>query len=282
VNAPRSLGTLIGLGRTAEVFDYGEGRVLKLLRPGFPARLVDQEATVAGLVDRTGLAGPRFFGRAEIDGRPGLMFERIDGESMLDYLTRRPWRLNGPAHQFASLHAQMHRVKATELPPLKDVCRAAIRSCAGALGPVRAQAALDRIDLLADGNVVCHGDMHPGNVMLTRHGAKVIDWMTAVRGPAEADVARSVFLISGSVVPSAYPRFQRGMIALVRAAFLRQYLDAYRASNPLDGAQLDAWRLPVLAARVAEGVTEERDLLLARIDALLLSGAGVQRPGKSS
>ena len=35
------------------------------------------------------------------------------------------------------------------------------------------------LDTLPDGQRFCHGDYHPGNVILTKAGPIVIDWMTA-------------------------------------------------------------------------------------------------------
>ncbi len=46
------LGDPIGLGRTAEVFAYGDGEVVKLIRPGLPDRLGESEAEAAALVKR--------------------------------------------------------------------------------------------------------------------------------------------------------------------------------------------------------------------------------------
>jgi aminoglycoside phosphotransferase (APT) family kinase protein len=43
-------------------------------------------------------------------------------------------------------------------------------------------AALDRLRRLPAGDRLCHGDFHADNVVLTRRGAVVLDWMTAVRG----------------------------------------------------------------------------------------------------
>ncbi len=259
----------IGIGRTAEVFAYGDGRILKLLRPGFPEQMVEEEAEVARIVDLAGLAAPHFFGTVTLDGRPGLVYERIQGGVMLDQLTSRPWRSDHLAKQFAALHASMRDTAAAGLPAAKDGYRHAIGRAAGILGKQRAAFALERIDALQDGSSLCHGDMHPGNVMMAGAGPVVIDWMSARSGPAEADIARTLFLLAGSNVPGTYPRLQRAVIGAVRRRFANVYLTAYRRRRPVDIEQLEAWRLPVLAARLAEGIEAENDMLLTRIDAEL-------------
>jgi hypothetical protein len=38
------------------------------------------------------------------------------------------------------------------------------------------------LEALPDRQNLCHGDYHPGNVLITRRGPLVIDWMTACAG----------------------------------------------------------------------------------------------------
>jgi hypothetical protein len=98
------LGERIGVGRTAEVFAWRHGEILKLLRPGFPERMGEREASIAALVDAAGLAAPRFLGTERVDGRYGLVCERVGGSSMFDRLSARPWLVDALAQRFAALH----------------------------------------------------------------------------------------------------------------------------------------------------------------------------------
>ena len=218
------------------------------------------------MVTRAGLAAPRFLGGVEIDGRPGLVFERVDGPSMLDVLVRKPWSYGRLAAEFALLHASVHAARAVELPRLKENIGNAIERATPALGPERAAAALDRLDQMSDGTALCHMDFHPGNVVTTSSGPVVIDWMSAALGPPEADVARTAFLIALSAVPRDTPRRLRALASVVRGPFATRYLLAYVKIRPLDIQQLDSWMLPVMAARLAEGIEDETAPLLARID----------------
>ncbi len=269
------LGQQLGIGRTAEVFEWRDGEIIKLLRPGFPDGLGEREAAIAKLVIASGLAAPRFLGTERVDGRYGLIYERLSGPSMLDQLTRHPWLVDRLARAFAALHAQMHsNTTAAGLSNQITSVRQAIERAANLLGATRLDATLIRLDQLDEGSAACHGDMHPGNVIMTGSGPIVIDWLTARSGPPEADVARTMFLLNRSAVPSAYPRLQRALIETLRRRFARTYLRTYRRLRRMDEHQLELWRLPVLAARLGEGIDAERAPLLIRIDAeLARSGA---------
>ncbi len=90
---------VVGEGRTAEVLAWGEGRVLKLYREGFRREGAATEARVTRLVHEAGLAAPAVYdgdgpdGLVDLEDRAGIVYERIDGVSMLREMAQRPWRL---------------------------------------------------------------------------------------------------------------------------------------------------------------------------------------------
>jgi aminoglycoside phosphotransferase (APT) family kinase protein len=261
------LGDPLGLGRTAEVFARGEDEVVKVLRPGFPDLLGEHEAAVAALVAAAGVGAPRFVGTTRIEGRFGIVYERLVGPSMLDRLARNPWEIDRLARRFADLHAIMHGANGAGLPGQKAEVRRMIERAAARLPDGARQAALSRLDGLPDGDAICHGDMHPGNVLVTARGAIVIDWMTASRGNPAGDVARTLFLLGHGGVPPHLPRVQRSLVGLVRRRFRGVYLRQYRRLRPLDQREVDAWRLPILAARLGEEIEAEPaalDVLIQR------------------
>ena len=49
----------IAEGRTAEVYAWEQGRILKLLRPGFPAYLAYQEEYITSAILQAGIPAPR-------------------------------------------------------------------------------------------------------------------------------------------------------------------------------------------------------------------------------
>jgi len=105
----QAAGKRIGTGRSADVFDIGDGRVLRSYRDGRPPERVAREAEVMAHVRAHGVPVPEVF---ELSGTDIIM-ERVSGPTMLDVLARRPWVLRSHARLLARLHAQVHAV-----PPL--------------------------------------------------------------------------------------------------------------------------------------------------------------------
>jgi aminoglycoside phosphotransferase (APT) family kinase protein len=125
------------------------------------------------------------------------------------------------------------------------------------------QAALDRLAQLSDGDVVCNGDFHPDNVVLSRRGPVIIDWSDATRGNPLADVARTSLLFQLANLPPHTPG--RGLIEVGRAIFHRLYLRRYFQLQSASRDELRAWQLPVAVARLSEGLAEEETRLLLMI-----------------
>jgi aminoglycoside phosphotransferase (APT) family kinase protein len=270
------VGPRIAVGRTSEVFAFGEGRVLKLLLPAFE-RLGEHEAGVAALVGQVYPRAPACLGTISVEGRFGLIYERVDGPSMQERLEGRPWQLDGLARQLAELHAAMHAAGGTGLPDQLPKLRAAIERACPKMTRRACEAALAGVAALRAGSSVCHGDLHPGNVLLATDRAVVIDWENATCGSPAGDVARTLFLCCDTPLERPSSSVVRRAIGVARRRFARTYLTRYRELRPLDDAELRAWRLPILAARMAEGIEEERRFLLALIEREL---PAVHSPGR--
>lgn len=183
-----SPGTLLAKGRWNDVYDLGDGRVLRRFRD--PARSAEFEAEVMRHAGAHGVRVPRVFSARGTD----LVMSLARGPTMLAELTRHPASLARNAATLAKLHEAVHAV-----PPLPGL--------EAPFGP---------------GGSLLHLDLHPNNVILSPDGPVLIDWEGAVCGPAEADLAHTWLLLRTSVIPG--PRRQRVVGRAGQALFARAFL----------------------------------------------------------
>lgn len=176
---------LLAQGRDCDVFDVGDGTVLRRSR-----RAYDQgpEARILAHVAEAGYPVPKVHELAD-DGRD-LIMEKVPGPTMVQALERRPWTARAVGRQLGELHNRLH-----EIP-----------------GP-------DWLPRLPAGDRLLHFDLHPLNVILSPAGPVVIDWTNACVGEPGVDVARAWALTAcaeadvGGVVKLALTRVRRALIA---------------------------------------------------------------------
>ncbi len=260
-------GPLIGTGRTADVFAWGNEHVLKLYQAWMPRVAIEREFAITCIAHTTGLPVPATEEIVEVDGRLGIVFERLHGPSLLKVLEAQPWKLFSIARWQAELHAKMH---ACSLPPDTYSQRQQIErglELATGLSEAEKQTILDSLARLPEANAVCHGDFHPDNIILTDHGPVIIDWMTGTRGHPLCDVARSVLLLRTGGLPPRISLLMGLFINASRKILVSVYLNHYTSLQGVSRSEISAWELPLLAARLfeVENYPQEKRILLLRI-----------------
>jgi aminoglycoside phosphotransferase (APT) family kinase protein len=261
---------LIGEGREAEIFAWDDGTVLRLLRPGIDPARVQGEAAAMRAAAAGGVAAPRVRDTITVDGRAGLVMDRVDGPDLITLMGRRPWTIPRAARIVGTAQARMHEVVAPpDLDDLRSHARFKIEATAD-LPSDLAEFALATLDALPAGDRLCHGDVHPGNVLLGSRGPAVIDWTNATRGDPAGDLARTrVMLQLGAVqeyMPALIRLFLRHMQALGRGSFFRLYVRAYARARPIDAAVVKQWVIVRAADRMFEGIEPERPALLELLE----------------
>jgi hypothetical protein len=86
-----SMPDLVSLvqGREAEVFLRSDDSVLKLLRESTDAARAEHEAAALRSLNADGYSAPKFLDLVAVNGRRGIVTERIDGENLLVRLDRK-------------------------------------------------------------------------------------------------------------------------------------------------------------------------------------------------
>jgi hypothetical protein len=260
-DSPNALGPHLGGGREADVYAFGEAAVLKLYRPGFGGH--HAETVALRSLDGIGVA-PKLLDIVESAGRTGLVVERIAGPDMLTLLQRQPWRILGVARALAEAHLAVHRVPApAELADLREVLASRIGD---ADLPRQLLDFVTRVlDGLPDGDRLCHGDYHPGNLLRAADRTAVIDWGAATRGTPEADHARTLLLLRWADPLPGTPFLSRALIATGRPLLASAYTRTYRRGSP-PLRRTRSWLVAHAAARLSEGIPAERDMLIGRLE----------------
>jgi aminoglycoside phosphotransferase (APT) family kinase protein len=254
----------IAEGREAEIYAWEDGAVLRLLRNPNGQRQIEWERRAMEAARAAGVSVPAVLGVTEALGRPGMIMERVEGVDLLTQVGQRPWVIFRFAPLAGALHAALHAVAAPEtVPPLKPALRGRIES--GAVPARFVRFALSALAALPEGDRVCHGDFHPGNIIANGRPV-IIDWTNVTRGDPDADVARTELMSRMGSLPPGTPFMIRVGAPFGRGLMRALYLRGYRRARPVDMKAVGRWEVPVAAARLADGIAEERPALLKLLE----------------
>jgi aminoglycoside phosphotransferase (APT) family kinase protein len=255
--------TLLGQGREAEVFRLADGSVLKLMRGADREPALEREVAALAAVAANGGLTPAVRRRVVVDGRPGIVLDRVDGPDLLSLVGAKPWLLRRAGRVLADVHTRLHDKPApASLPDLRAELADRIASV-DTLPPALASWALSVLDGLPAGDRLCHGDMHLANVLGSLAAPVVIDWGGATRGDPVADVANTWMIHRMGQPPPGTPLYVRAAIPMLRAGVVSAYLRRYRRLRPFDRDLFRRWQIVCVAARFRSGIPEEVDILTA-------------------
>lgn len=256
----------ISEGREAEIFAYGEGAVLRLLRNPNAHQQIEWEAAAMRAASGAGVRVPAVIEVTTVEGRPGLVMERIEGLDMLAIVGKQPWQVFAISTTAGRIQAELNSVTApASLPSLRDVLRQRIGR-QGAITPDGKSFAFSTLDALPDGDMICHGDLHPGNIMRTNAEPVIIDWTNVTCGDPTADYVRTQLMIRIGDIPPGQPWVIRYGAKIARGFMLSAHDRAYRKVRPVDDALAKRWEFVVAAARIADGIESETPKLLALLE----------------
>lgn len=271
------LGSKIGEGGCAEVFEWEDGsKIVKLAKPNTSTAALQAELHHCRIAWGCGLPVPQPFELVDIEGRSGIVFERIYGESIMtrfvDSVIKQSKRQQtsnvsddfGDIRITARLLYQIHLHSVSKMPNQRESIKHDIRR-AQYLPEADKAAVIAQLDQLPIKQQLCHGDPNPGNILLRDNDAVIIDWNNASTGNPEADLAEYIIMIRHAVLPSHLP-FEAGIaLNAAREAIIRIFIDEYERLSGIGYADIEPWIAPIAARKLsADGISEEEKNLLVK------------------
>ena len=192
-NEPTTPARKLSEGRNANVYEWGDDRVIKLFKASYPTDKVTEEYYNALAVKRLDFKKAEVLELKKTEFGFGIVFKKINGENMLDYIMRTR-DFKGAALQLAELlkaegletaHAQLRKHMLASKKADSDATKEMLRF----LGTMK------------EGDSLCHGNLHPDNVIMTDDGPVALSASGYCLGFPLYDVAKTFFLIGYTQLP---------------------------------------------------------------------------------
>jgi Ser/Thr protein kinase RdoA (MazF antagonist) len=262
-----TLGEKIGEGAFADVHAWAPGQVLKLFKAGIPRRISWWEARMTRAVFAAGGPAPEVLDEVKVEGRRGFVLPRLDGPTLLQLLQAGAMTPEDAGAILATLALAVHRTPSPpEVLPMREYMESSLQTPEAELPETIARGVLAHIDRLPVDDALSHCDLHPGNVIMTAEGPRLVDWTGTKRGGAPLDLACCRFLRTELVVETlGDPERQRALDAAVHSEYARLTGLRPEALERSVTAHLPVVRVFFLLGGVARPATRER--LLKRLEA---------------
>jgi aminoglycoside phosphotransferase (APT) family kinase protein len=217
---------LLAQGRDCDIFDLGDGTVLRRSRSLYDQTL---ETKVIAYAAEHGYPVPTVHELRD-DGKD-LVMEKVEGPTMLQAIEKKPWKIGQYGRLLGDLHVRLH-----ELP-----------------GP-------DFVTKVEGGDRFLHFDLHPLNVILSPDGPVVIDWTNACCGPPGTDIARAWALMSAADGEIAFPL--NLVLGPARRWLVRSFVDRAGREEARSGLRYGV-ELTLLDPNISDAEKDQMRALLA-------------------
>ncbi|MHC4321345.1 MAG: phosphotransferase [Planctomycetota bacterium] len=184
----------IGKGRTAEVYDYKENKVLKLFYSSFNNEDIEDEYLVTRDISGMTSVVPKVYDVVDIKNRKGIVYEKINGKMLSSYLSMNFRDVYKVVRKFTQTQKRINNINIGKVPRYINKLKQRIMS-SSLLCDSDKETVLKYLRVI-DKNEICHGDYHPENVFVDHnYNFRVIDWANMFVGNKYMDMARTYYLI---------------------------------------------------------------------------------------
>ena len=229
---------------------YRDGdRCIKVFDENYSKAGILNEALNQSRIEETELNIPKILEISKVDGKWAIIEEFIEGKSISELMAEDPDNYDKYLEQFVDIQMEIHAQKAPLLTKLKDKMNRKIHEAE--LDATTRYELHTRLEGMPKHNKVCHGDLDPSNVIITKDGAHfIIDWAHATQGNASADVARTylLFCLAGEEDKA------------------KKYMEIFCKKSDTARQYIQKWLPIVAASQSVKGNREERDFLLSWVD----------------
>lgn len=254
---------MIGQGNTAEIYKLEDNKILKLFRSGLNKEMIEREYRNGIFVQNILDCVPKVYEMVKIDGKHGIIYEEIQGTDFLKIMIGSLWKINDYAKRLAHYHLSIQKPISDNMGTVKEKLEEDLNSV-NVLSDENKEIVRKYLKQLPEGIKLCHFDFHPGNIMITKDKKIILDWMTACKGDACADVARTCIMLKYGEATHA-PWIVRRIIPILQHHIYKIYIREYLTISQRSRKDIESWELTVAAARLREWISENEKRKLVQL-----------------
>ena len=179
-----------GVGASGTVYKINDDTAIKVYGEGIGFDYVNQERELARQAFISGVPTIIPDRNAKVDGKFATIFELVNSSSLGELLTREPDRFDELMDDYVSMMKELHAIedKKEFFPNLQDLWLRYEHMVREGLRPEDAEFVVETYKNSKRSRHLLHGDIHPGNVMISDGEMVLVDMACMSTGPELLDV----------------------------------------------------------------------------------------------
>lgn len=261
-------GKLIGIGRTARVYQWTDDTVIKIFNDSEPNNMIEQEINNTRTLQNCTFKFPQFIEKLQYEGKRAVVYEKVEGISMMKLMEIKPFKYREFAKKLAHLHLEIHKNHVKGIREQKQYFKERV-SRANELKDDIKEKMYKLIDGLPKGDSLCHSDFHPDNIICNESGDYIIDWADCCHGNPCGDVARTILTLKTAELPEGISPVTKALIMFIRNRFCSIYTKEYLRISGKTAEQIDEWQVAVAAYRLCAARKTEKSKIMKIINSYM-------------
>lgn len=165
----------IGQGFAGAVYAIDDKTIVKIAygaEPEVMQKQMHHELKVSQELVRCGIPTPQAYEMVRVDGSIGLIYERLIGEDLSDYIKEHPDEINKLAANVSGILHKLHLAtpQMDGLPNMKETLLAFLPKMKALYSEEELEFMRCNYEAVPDRDTFIHGDMNPGNIMRASDG----------------------------------------------------------------------------------------------------------------
>jgi len=256
---------LLAQGGEADIYDIGTGKILRVLRNRNGNRF-ETEKLLFPILEEYHINVPIVYEYIETEDFVAQVMQKIDGNTMLQQLTHHPLIMAKETRRLAAMHAKLLRIHSNgKLHSITDVFQY-YASQPPLIDEKLIDFASKQMKELPINDYLCHGDFHPGNILIQDDIRYIIDWSGAYQSDFISDIAHTYLLMTHVPKVPGQSTLLHTIIGCSGSHIAKVYLKEIFKLKKIDPGVFSKWTVVMAFLRVYYGNPSERSARISYLN----------------
>ena len=186
---------LINQGGEADIYNIENNKILRVIR-NRKGKTFEAEKNLFPILAKHHINIPAVYEYIENKNMLAQVMQKLAGNTMLEQIQQHPHEVVQQIKKLADMHAQVLDIQTDSgLHSIQTIFNYFI-SKPSCIDNTLMNFASEMIKELPVNNCICHGDFHPGNILVQDDTYYIIDWSGAYRSDFVSDIAHTYLLMT--------------------------------------------------------------------------------------